>query len=296
MIASIPSYIWLTLIASALHAFSFTYTKQFLAHSGNRMKLAFYSQYAVGLIAFCLLPFVDLDQLWANIELILLMCAFVLVAQTFYLNALQHGDASFVVPMLGCKMFAVAGLSVLFLSETYSSIVYIGAAGAFASLFFLNDGKLHGSPKSLVYVLLTCVLFAFADIAVVLLLNRGVGGLDLAVFVFIVPTALLMPLSPLIFKSDWQVNKAFSKTLFIYAVVQLAGIIILMVAFKQAQQVTVINIVQSSRGFIAIGMVYLMARFGLSHIEVLSKRQLINRAFGGFLMFASLTMAVMGLQ
>jgi 3-methyladenine DNA glycosylase Tag len=43
-------------------------------------------------------------------------------------------------------------------------------------------------------------------------------------------------------------------------------------------------------------MVYLMARFGFSHIEVLSKRQLINRAFGGFLMFASLTMAVMGLQ
>jgi drug/metabolite transporter (DMT)-like permease len=279
-----------------LHAFSFTYTKQFLAHSDNRVKLAFYSQYAVGLIGFCLLPLVDLNQLWANIELILLMCAFVLIAQTSYLNALRHGDASFVVPMLGCKMFAVAGLSVLFLSEAYSPIVYLGAAGAFISLFFLNDRKLHGSPKALGFVLLTCVLFAFADIAVVLLLNRGMGGLDLAVFVFIVPTVLLMPLSPVIFKNDWHVSKAFRKTLFIYAVVQLAGIIILMFAFKQAQQVTVINIVQSSRGFIAVGVVYLMARFGFSHIERLSKRQLINRSFGGFLMFASLVVAVMGLH
>ena len=279
-----------------LHAFSFTYTKQFLAHPSNRIKLAFYSQYAVGLIAFCLLPFVDLNQLWANIELIVLMCVFILVAQTSYLKALQHGDASFVVPMLGCKMFAVAGLSVLFLSETYSPIVYVGAAGAFASLFFLNDGKLHGSPKALAFVLLTCVLFAFADIAVVLLLNRGMGGLDLAVFVFVVPTVLLMPLSPIIFKNNWQVSKPFSKTLFIYALVQLAGIIILMLAFKQAQQVTVINIVQSSRGFMAVGVVYLMARFGFSHIERLSKQQLINRSFGGFLMFASLALAVMGLQ
>lgn len=293
---SVPSYIWLTLIASVLHAFSFTYTKQFLAHSNNRMKLAFYSQYAVGLIAFCLLPWVDLDQLWANIELIVLMCAFILIAQTSYLNALQHGDASFVVPMLGCKMFAVAGLSVLFLNETYSSIVYLSAAGAFASLFFLNDGKLHGSPKALGFILLTCVLFAFADISVVVLLNNGMSGLDLAVFVFIVPTVLLMPFSPVIFKGDWQVSKSFSKTLFIYAVVQLAGIIILMYAFKQAQQVTMINIVQSSRGFLAVGVVYLMARFGFSHIETLSKRQLINRSFGGFLMFASLAVAILGLQ
>ncbi|MEO1897869.1 MAG: EamA family transporter [Cycloclasticus sp.] len=294
--SSIPSYIWLTLVASVLHAFSFTYTKQFLAHSDNRVKLAFYSQYAVGLVAFCLLPWVDLNQLWANIELIVLMCGFILIAQTSYLNALRHGDASFVVPMLGCKMFAVAGLSVLFLNETYSPIVYLGAAGAFASLFFLNDGKLHGSPKALGFVLLTCMLFAFADIAVVLLLNKGMGGLDLAVFVFIVPTVLLMPLSPIIFKRDWQVSKPFGKTLFIYAVVQLVGIIILMVAFKQAQQVTVINIVQSSRGLIAVGVVYLMARFGFSHIERLSKQQLINRSFGGVLMFVSLAVAVLGLS
>ena len=260
------------------------------------MKLAFYSQYAVGIIAFCLVPFVDLDQLWSNIGLVLLMCTFVLVGQTLYLNALKHGDASFVVPMLGCKMFAVAGLSVLLLSETYSPVVYLGAAGAFVSLFFLNDGKLHGSPKALAFVLLTCVVFSFADIAVVQLLNRGMGGLDLAVFVFIVPTALLMPLSPIIFKNDWNITKGLGKTLFIYAAVQLAGIILLMFAFKQAQQVTVINIVQSSRGLIAIGVVYLMARFGFSHIERLSKQQLINRSFGGFLMFASLAVAVMGLQ
>lgn len=291
----IPSYIWLTLLASVLHAFSFTYTKQFLAHSTNRLKLAFYSQYAVGIIALFLVPFVNLEQLWGNIWLVLLMCFFVLLGQTCYLNALRHGDASFVVPMLGCKMFAVAAFSMIFLSETYSPVVYLGAAGAFVSLFFLNDGKLHGSPLALMYILITCVVFAFADITVVFLLNQGMGGLELAVFAFIVPTVLLMPLSPFIFRNDWRVSKPFSKTLAIYAVVQLIGIILLMIAFKQAQQVTVINIVQASRGMIAVGVVYLMSRFSLSQIENLSRDQLLNRFIGGLLMFVSLSVAILGL-
>ncbi len=293
MTATIPSYIWLTLIASVLHAFSFTYTKQFLAYSTNRVKLAFYSQYAVGLIAVCLLPFIELGQLWEHLGSVLAMCAFVLVGQTCYLTSLKHGDASFIVPMLGCKMFAVAGLSVFFLGETYNPLVYLGAAGAFVSLFFLNDGKLHGSPKALLYILITCVLFACADIIVVSILNKGMGGLELAAFVFIVPTVLVMPLSPWLFKGDWKVSKPFSKTLAIYAVIQLAGIIILMIAFKQAQQVTVINIVQSGRGLLAIGIVYLMARFGFSQIEQLSKQQLKSRLTGGALMFVSLTAAVL---
>jgi len=295
LIDLIPTYIWLTLVASVLHAFSFSYTKQFLAHSQNRVKLAFYSQYAVGLIALGLLPFVEMAQLWQHIELVLLMCVFVLVGQVSYLNALRHGDASFVVPMLGCKMFAVAGFSIFFLSETYSPIVYAGALGVFLSLFFLNDGKLHGSPKALAFVLLTCVMFAFADIVVVSLLNEGMGSLELTAFVFVVPMAILMPLSPLIFKNDWQVDKPFSKTLGIYAVVQLLGIVLLMIAFKQAEKVTMINIVQSSRGLIAVGMVVLMAKFGLTHIEQLSGKQIRNRSVGGLIMFVSLAVAIMGL-
>ena len=294
MITIIPAYVWLTLIASIFHAFSFTYTKQFLAHSSNRQKLAFYSQYAVGLLAFFLLPFVDLQQLWAQFWLILLMCALVLLGQTCYLNAMRHGDASFVVPMLGCKIFAVAGMSVVFFDQTYPPSVYIAGLGAFVSLFFLNDGKLHGSPLALFFVLLTCVFFALADIIVVQVLKNGMGGLELAVFVFVVPAVLLMPLSPILFKNDWKVTKSFSKTLFVYAVAHFVGLVILMYAFKQSQEATMINIVQASRGFIAVGVVYLLARFGFSQMEQLTRYQLMSRLIGGLLMFGSLTVAVTG--
>jgi len=294
LITIIPAYVWLTLIASIFHAFSFTYTKQFLAHSSNRQKLAFYSQYAVGLLAFFLLPFVDLQQLWAQFWLILLMCALVLLGQTCYLNAMRHGDASFVVPMLGCKIFAVAGMSVVFFDQTYPPSVYIAGLGAFVSLFFLNDGKLHGSPLALFFVLLTCVFFALADIIVVQVLKNGMGGLELAVFVFVVPAVLLMPLSPILFKNDWKVTKSFSKTLFVYAVAHFVGLVILMYAFKQSQEATMINIVQASRGFIAVGVVYLLARFGFSQMEQLTRYQLMSRLIGGLLMFGSLTVAVTG--
>ncbi|MGB1647513.1 MAG: EamA family transporter [Cycloclasticus sp.] len=295
MTNSIPPYVWLTLLASVFHAFSFTYTKQFLEHSLNRQKLAFYSQYAVGLLTLLLLPFVELQQLWDQFWLILLMCALVLLGQTCYLNAMRHGDASFVVPMLGCKIFAVAAFSVAFFEQTYSSSVYLAAFGAFVSLFFLNDGKLRGSPLALLFIILTCIFFAFADIIVVLVLHNGMGGLELAVFVFVVPAALLMPLSPIMFKNDWKVSKAFSKTLLIYAVAHFIGLVILMYAFKQAQEATMINIVQASRGFIAVGVVYVLARFGLSQMEKLTRKQLISRLAGGLLMFGSLAVAVAGI-
>lgn len=291
----IPPYVWLTLLASVFHAFSFTYTKQFLVHSLNRQKLAFYSQYAVGLLTLFLLPFVELQQLWDQFWMILLMCALVLLGQTCYLSAMRYGDASFVVPMLGCKIFAVAGLSVAFFDQTYSSTVYFAALGAFVSLFFLNDGKLRGSPLALMFILLTCVFFAVADIIVVHVLQNGMGVLELAVFVFVVPAVLLMPLSPILFKDDWKVDRAFSKTLFIYAIVHFIGLVILMYAFKQAQEATMINIVQASRGFIAVGVVYLMARFGFSQIEQLTRRQLISRLIGGLMMFGSLTVALIGI-
>lgn len=289
----LPTYIWLTLLSCVLHAFSFTYSKQFLSFSQNRVKLAFYSQYAVGLLGMGLLPFTGIDNFVDNVGLILAMGLCVMIGQVAYLNALRHGDASFVVPMLGLKMFVVAALSAVLLEETYGPLVYVGAIGVFVSLFFLNDGKLTGSFNALAYVTFACIMFGSADVIVMTLLNRGVNGFQVAAFVFAIPTLILMPLSPLLFRNDWQVSSGFLRTLLIYAVVQLAGVTLLMIAFRQSQQVTIINIVQSARGLISIGVVFLMAKFGFSEIERLTGVQLRIRGFGGLLMFASLAVAVL---
>ncbi|MBL4621546.1 MAG: EamA family transporter [Immundisolibacteraceae bacterium] len=289
---TIPLYIWLTLLSCVLHAFSFTYSKQFLVHSDNRLKLAFYSQFAVGILGFCFLPFVGIDSFFDNIGLICLMGICVMVGQVAYMNALRFGDASFVVPMLGLKMFVVAGLSATLLSETYGTLVYVGAFGVFVSLFFLNDGKLTGSSKALMFVMITCVMFGCADVIVMSLLKNGVNGFQIAAFVFAIPTLVLLPISPILFKNDWKITPALAKTLMIYAVIHLIGVTLLMVAFKLSQQVTIINIVQSARGLVSIGVVYVMARMGFSGIEKLTRRQLTYRGFGGLLMFLSLGLAV----
>lgn len=289
----LPSYVWLTLAASLLHAFSFAYSKQFLAHSHNRVKLAFYSQYSVGLFGMLLLPFVGVGNFVDNLGLIITMAVFVMVGQVTYLNALRHGDTSFVVPMLGLKMFFVAGISALLLNETYGPLVYLGAIGVFVSLFFLNDGKLRGSLRALLWVLITCLMFGAADVTVMALLQNGIQGFQIAAYIFAIPTLIMMPLSPVIFKNDWQVSGPLAKTLAIYGVVHLGGITLLMLAFMQSQQVTLINILQSSRGLLSIGVIYLMARIGFSEIETLTRRQLMIRSFGGLLMFASLTVAVL---
>ena len=289
----LPSYVWLTLAASLLHAFSFAYSKQFLVHSQNRVKLAFYSQYAVGILGMGLLPFVGLGNFFDNIGLILTMGTFVMIGQVTYLNALRHGDTSFIVPMLGLKMFVVAAMSAVLLDETYGPMVYVGALGVFFSLFFLNDGKLRGSSKALMFVLLTCLMFGGADVTVMYLLKRGINGFQIAAYVFAIPTLVMMPLSPILFKNDWQVTPALGKTLAIYATIHLCGVVMLMIAFMQSQQVTLINILQSSRGLMSIGVIYLMGRIGFSEIEHLTGRQLAIRSFGGALMFGSLAVAVL---
>lgn len=289
----LPSYVWFTLAASLLHAFSFAYSKQFLVHSQNRIKLAFYSQYAVGLFGMLLLPFVGLGNFIDNIGLILTMGTFVMIGQVAYLNALRHGDASFVVPMLGLKMFVVAAMSAALFGETYGPMVYLGAIGVFVSLFFLNDGKLRGSSRALMFVLICCTMFGAADVTVLALLRNGINGFQIAAYVFAIPTIVMMPLSPLLFKNDWQVTPALGKTLSIYALIHVFGVVLIMLAFVESQQVTIINILQSSRGLMSIGVIYLMARIGFSEIETMTPRQLAIRSFGGALMFASLAVAVL---
>src|SRR5690606_33931894 len=98
------------------------------------------------------LPWAGMDIVTAMPGTLLGIGLCVVAGQVFFILALRHGDASFVVPMLGLKLFAVAGFSALWLGETYAPLVYLGAAGAFASLFLLSDGTLRGSLRSALLV------------------------------------------------------------------------------------------------------------------------------------------------
>ena len=286
-------FIWLTLVSALFHAFSFTWTRRLLIYSQNRVKVAFYSQYAIGIFATLLLPFVGLGNLLAAPLYPLVMGICVMLGQILYLEAMRRGDASFVVPMMSIKIFGVALLSAVILDEIYGPLVYLGGCGAFLGVFFLNNGTFKGSLSATLLVILASLLFSMADTLIILAIRQGYSAVELAIYIFTIPTLLLAPLSGFIFPGDWKISQPFLGSLLIYAVSHLIGVALLMYAFMLSEQITMVNIIQSVRGVFSVGVVYLMGRLGMVGIEKLTRKQISNRLTGSLVMCFSLALAVL---
>ena len=288
-----PSYVLLTLAAAWLHAVSFTLAKQLWVHSRDPFQISILSQLACGLLAALALPWAGFGALTQIPGTLVAIGLTVIAGQVFFILALRHGDASFVVPMLGLKLFAVAGFSALWLAETYEPLVYLGAAGAFASLFLLSDGKLRGSLRSALFVTAAAVLYGITDVLLVRAIRAGITPLEIGVYSLLVPPLLTLPLTAALLPGRWRVSPAFSRALGRYAIVQIAGMVFLMLAFGLAGKATIVNIVQTSRGLWVLAVVYVMGRMGLAGVERLTGAQYRSRALGALLLTGSLALAVL---
>lgn len=288
-----PSYVLLTLAAAWLHAISFTLAKRLWVHSRDPFQISILSQVACALIAALALPWAGMDIVTAMPGTLLGIGLCVVAGQVFFILALRHGDASFVVPMLGLKLFAVAGFSALWLGETYAPLVYLGAAGAFASLFLLSDGTLRGSLRSALLVTAAALLYGMTDVLLVGALQRGATVLQAGVYAMLTPALLTAPLTLALLPGRWRVGLPFGRALGSYAAVQMAGMVFLMIAFGLAGKATIVNIVQTSRGLWVLAVVYAMGRLGMVGVERLTGAQYRTRAVGALLLMGSLTLAVL---
>lgn len=286
-------FIWLTLASAVFHAFSFTWTRRLLIYSQSRIKVAFYSQFTIGVFTTLLLPFIGLDNFMVEPVYPLVMGVCVILGQILHMEAMRRGDATFVVPMLSIKIFGVSILSAIFLGEVYGPLVYLGGFGAFIGVFFLNNGTFKGSMGATLLIITASLLFSVADTLIILAIRKGYSAIELAIYIFTIPTLILAPLSVFIFPNDWKISKPFFSSLMIYAFTHLAGVGLLMYAFMLSEQITMVNIIQSVRGVFSIGVVYLMGRLGMLGVERLTGKQIKNRLLGSFIMCASLTLAVM---
>ena len=288
-----PSYVLLTLAAAWLHALSFTLAKRLWVYSRDPFQISILSQLACGLLAALALPWAGAHAAMQMPGTLAAIGVSVVAGQVFFILALRHGDASFVVPMLGLKLFAVAGFSALWLAEVYEPLVYLGAAGAFASLFLLSDGKLRGSLRSALFVTAAAILYGITDVLLVSAIRAGVSPLTIGVYSLIVPPLLTLPITLTLLPGRWRVSAPFGRALGLYAAVQIAGMVFLMIAFGLAGKATIVNIVQTSRGLWVLVVVYVMGRMGLAGVERLTGAQYRTRALGAALLTGSLALAVL---
>jgi drug/metabolite transporter (DMT)-like permease len=288
-----PAFAWLTLAAALAQALGFLLSKRLWLYARDPWQVAVSSQLAVAAGAALALPFVGLGGLAREPLALAGVVACALSGQVLFAQALRHGDASFVVPMLGLKLFAVAGLTALLLSERYGPGVYLGAAGAFASLFLLSDGTLRGSVPSALYVSGASVLFGAADTLLMYCLRSGLTVLETGVYTMVLPALLLGPLAAYLTPRRWPMSRPLAATLGAYAAFQLVGFVLMMAAFALARGATLVNIVQSARGVFVVAVVYLLGRAGVRGIERLTRAQLRTRSAGAALMAVSVGIALL---
>ena len=187
------SYVLVALLAAFIHAFSSVYSKRLYVLADHPAQVAFYSLFSTGLLCGVVLPFVrfsDPSGAWPDV---LGAGSCFALGYVALLRAIRIGDASFVVPLIGLKIFFIAGLSALFLAETYGPLVYAGGIGAMVGMFLLGDGRLHGNPRALALMLFTTFCYALTDIFLVRLFRAGFGTLEVMVYLFVVSALLLVP-------------------------------------------------------------------------------------------------------
>lgn len=287
------SYVLVALVAACIHAFSSVYSKRLYVLADQPAQVAFYSLFCTGALSVLLLPFVhfrDPSGAWLDV---LGAGGFFALGYVTLLRAIRIGDASFVVPLIGIKIFFIAGLSALFLAETYGPLVYVGGVGAMVGMFLLGDGRLDGNPRALALMLFTTFCYALTDIFLVRLFRAGFGTLEVMVYLFVVSALLLVPFAAATLRGRFGINRRFAAGLLVYGSAQLLGGVFLMWSFALAKGATMVNIVQSARGLFAVGVVWLITRAGLDGMEQLTRRQYLLRAGGAGLMTLSISLAIL---
>lgn len=286
-------YLLFALAASVLHAFSSVYSKRLHGHGQTPLKVAFYSLFGCAAVSLLAAPWVPPPDLSRAPGLVLIMGAAVAAGHMCFISAVQAGDASFVVPMLGLKVFFVAVISALLIGEVYGPLVYLGGVGAVVGMFLLGDGRLRATARPLALVLAATLLFGLTDVLLIFLFRAGYTPVEVMVYMFVLSALILLPAAVVLLRGNYRMPWPFARSLVTFATFQLLGGVCLMTAFALSQQPTMVNIVQSARGLFAVLLVYGLGRAGLGGLERLSRHQYRRRIAGALLMTGSVALAVL---
>ena len=265
-----------------------------LARASHSALPAFYSLLACMVPAAAIAPVVGFAGVGKAPWLIVAMAGSAITSQFMLMAALRRAHASFVVPAVGVKVFFVAALAAWVFDETYGPAVYAGAAGSVLALFILNRARWEVSAAGLGFVLGAGFFYAINDVLVLSMLRAGYTPAEVFMYAMLAPAAVLVPLSAVTLRGQWQPSAALMRGLAVYATVHVAGVVALMVAFHLGQRITLINVLQNSRGLFAVVFVGLLARAGIAGMEHLARRDYWLRIAGAAVMTASLALAVAG--
>ena len=269
----------------------------------------------MGVLSLIGLPFIWTPTLvthFGDYALIMFLAiVFYLAGQFCLFMAQRTVDASRVVPLLGMKLLVLAVLNLLVMphitggkAESYGVFQWLGIFLTVGAAFILNKAGQRIPWQSLCWVGMTCLGYASSDTCITMLVRRlqtigettgdallaglarpSVAG---AFITYVICGVAGLMLLPLVKRSEDVHRKTVWGWISPFAFCWLTAMLFLYACFARIGTVNG-NIVQSTRGILAILIGALLAKLGFTELEEkVGVSVLVRRLIAGVMMFLAI--------
>lgn len=285
--------------AACCQSLSYLFSRHFIRRFGGPAYLLVLSQLVMGLFALALLPLVwpdgGIDVGRSGLR-VLACAAFYFVGQGCFFMALRHADASRVSPLLGLKVFLLAGISALFMGGAFSPWQWLAVLLCVCATLAMNWTGGSMARSSVAWVMAACLGYSLSDICIRLSidsmprLSTGQASLLTACLVYLVCAAMALAATPFFPRPRPRTLLAATP----FAAAWFCGMLLLFVCFAEID-VVYGNIVQSTRGIISIALGAWVAKLGFEGLEKrVSRSVVLRRAVAALLMTAAIALFYFG--
>lgn len=278
MVAGILFGLAAALLQSTSYLFSAAFTARFQASALTQFLL---NHLSIGLLSLLALPLVWHPQaLEPGRYLLPLLAAMAcyLVGQTALYQALRYSPASRVSPLLGIKVMILALIGVFWLQQSYQWLQWLGVGLCLLGACWLSYSGGRISRPALLWVVLSCIGYAFSDLFILELIERfeGLPRLQAAGL----SVSLCYLLAGLVSLVWWP--KLQQRELLVHSLpAALSWFLALICLFACFAWIGVVfgGVVQSSRGLFSILLGVVLAWLGWRFAEPLPPRAVFMQRF-----------------
>lgn len=232
--------------------------------------------------------------------IIFLTSIFAFVGFFFNYIAFLKGDISTTGPLMGLKIPFVALSSYLLLGERHGALVYLGVFLSMVSVGLLSwedRNKLKAKPKigrPVLLMILATVLYAFSDTAIKVGL-RKIDSWNFSVHYLIVVGLLSLFIYPFIRNCpEIKLTPRAYGYLVLASLFMVGMTVLFFLSFKGGGNITIPNILLSSRGILVVLATFVLAHMAKNPIlESQSRGTYVIRLMGAVLMTVAVALVVM---
>jgi drug/metabolite transporter (DMT)-like permease len=213
--------------------------------------------------------------------------------------AMQEGDASTVVPVMGVKIPAAALLSMWLIGEMHPWFIYVAAALATAGVMLFGAGpqlKAQGGHDrrpwvGIAWAAASATLYAVSDVYIKLALAHATP-LHAAIWNYTFIGLVCVPLMMQHGFRQYKVRGLDVLLLLANGMLLLCSVVAFFIAIQKAGHVTTPNIFFATRSFIALGAGYVLNKALKTPIERQPGIVYVFRVIGAGLLFAAIVISL----